>query len=746
MTSRGLRKGIERAAAYLSNACMATGEFNYRVFLDPAVKLKPRYNILRHAGAIYALAQYGEQRTDAVAVEAIFRAGHFLVRESLAPVEDDARLLAIWSRDGASDRQNPFVAKLGGAGLGLVALLSVERIRRATTSLATLRRLGEFVLYMQKPDGSFFSKFIPDQGGRNDDWTSLYYPGEAALGLVMLYEADPDSRWLEGARKTLSYLAQVRRGQTSTEPDHWALLATARLLQIYGSQSKGAELESIYQHALQVSRSILTNGERSQADDPTWGCLTADGRTCPTATRLEGLLATLTILRPEEQALKERISRAVERGIDFLLRAQISTGPLAGGVPKAVVRAMADDRKTRNNGHHNVRIDYVQHALSAMLHYDTLFYRSPSSTRTMLDESLRLGKRYFLNHQKPEGHFSYCYDWLKKSYSSGDNQVRQSGTVWGLTLIYQDEPDEEVAHAIEKALAFFDTHSIKMPGGERYVAYPGAQRGALGTVALMALAYIDFLRAVNGHITEAKKAAYRQRANEYLRFIVSARAPDGRFHKSYRVDNGRSFGIPSPYFDGESLLALVKAAKYLDRGDLQELARDAANVGHATNVVEPLEADPDSDITKGYYQWSSMSYFELATSGWSGTEKYGDWLIDLADWMIDVHRVLKRTRNTAYAFEGIVSAYQIASIRGDTHHEDKFLRAIETGLEKLTSWQVGHSLANEFIQQRFQTERDGHAIGGIQNHRREALLRIDVVQHQMHAVILARRYCFGDRS
>jgi hypothetical protein len=31
-------------------------------------------------------------------------------------------------------------------------------------------------------------------------------------------------------------------------------------------------------------------------------------------------------------------------------------------------------------------------------------------------------------------------------------------------------------------------------------------------------------------------------------------------------------------------------------------------------------------------------------------------------------------------------------------------------------------------------------MGGIQNHRKEASLRIDVTQHQMHAVILARRY------
>lgn len=32
------------------------------------------------------------------------------------------------------------------------------------------------------------------------------------------------------------------------------------------------------------------------------------------------------------------------------------------------------------------------------------------------------------------------------------------------------------------------------------------------------------------------------------------------------------------------------------------------------------------------------------------------------------------------------------------------------------------------------------AIGGVQNHRSESALRIDVTQHQMHAVVLARRY------
>ena len=92
-----------------------------------------------------------------------------------------------------------------------------------------------------------------------------------------------------------------------------------------------------------------------------------------------------------------------------------------------------------------------------------------------------------------------------------------------------------------------------------------------------------------------------------------------------------------------------------------------------------------------------MAFFELATSGWPDTEKYGDYVMELADWMIDVHKTLKRRRNTAYAYEGIIHAYELAVQRKETQRAEKYAQVIETGLRKLTSWQVGGPLANRFI-------------------------------------------------
>lgn len=402
--------------------------------------------------------------------------------------------------------------------------------------------------------------------------------------------------------------------------------------------------------------------------------------------------------------------------------------------------------KTRKLLHH---IASVARTTGIVLSFALLLFACDSDrpeplNRAILDRSLELGTQFMLNHQKPEGNFSYIYDWVEKTYDPGDNQVRQAGAMWGLAVIYSATPTPEIGAAVEKAMDFFVRNSKLTLDGQRYVAYPGEGAGRIGTVALCALAHIDYLRAAKSRISEEKFQNYRQLLEEYLEFLIRARIQTppkaGLWHQSYSRSSGHPYGQPSPYFDGESLLALVKAAKYMGREDLQSIIIASADAGYHHNVQEALQEDPDSSTTKGYYQWGSMVFFEIVTSGWSGTEKYGDYVIELANWMIDVHKTLKRTRNTAYAYEGIIQAYQLAVQRNDTEHIKKFAHVIEAGLTKLTSWQVGSPLMNEFI--RSQPTDDPFAIGGVQNHSREAPLRIDVAQHQMHAVILARRYVY----
>ena len=269
-------------------------------------------------------------------------------------------------------------------------------------------------------------------------------------------------------------------------------------------------------------------------------------------------------------------------------------------------------------------------------------------TRRMLDESLELGTRFLLANQRDAGNFHYAYDWRDKSDIEDDNQVRQAGATWGLALIHHDSGDRKVRRAAVKALRFFRKHS-KLVEGRRFIVYPGARYGAVGTVALVALAHIELLRA-------QPDATLRKQLGEYLAMLASARG------KGKYDDSGRPYGAPSPYYDGELLLAFVKAARYLGRKDLIPIALAEADAGHKRYVTEALAADPDSNLTKGYYQWSSMAYFELAT--WPTTQsepRHATRLLHLADWMIDVHRTLRRTRNTGYAYEGIIPAWSVAT-------------------------------------------------------------------------------------
>lgn len=359
--------------------------------------------------------------------------------------------------------------------------------------------------------------------------------------------------------------------------------------------------------------------------------------------------------------------------------------------------------------------------------------------RTVLDRSLELGKRFLLAHQRPAGNFNYEYDWKTRLLSSDDNQVRQAGGAWGLALLYQDAPSPELERAVRKALDFFDRHSVLGPNGTRCIAYPGNPEGTTGTVALVALTRIEEHRVARERGApppESEQALLR----EYLAQLVSAINPDGLWYGSYDAQTCKPYGKASPYSDGEALLALAKAAKYLDYRDLVPTILKAAGAGHRLNIERALADDPDSDTTKGYYQWSSMAFFEMATSGWPGTERFGNTVIALGDWMVDVHKTLSRGRNTGYAYEGLIHAYELARRRGDKAHQAKFGCVIDIGLEYLMAWQVGGPLATRHT--RGVSPDHTLALGGIQNRLDEPGLRIDVTQHQMHSTLLARRYVY----
>lgn len=357
---------ISLAGAYLERACGPDGKFVYRVEIGSG-RESSSYDIIRHAGAMYALAMLNRSHPAPEAAAALLRAAKFMRQNYVGPGARPGQM-AVWSQplvEGASAsraRAHERYAELGGAGLGLVALAAARQIEPKSVPLEELQALGRFALFLQKDDGSFVHKYRAESGPVPNE-TVLYYPGEAALGFIALYETDHSREWLNAASKALSYLAKSRAGLSDLPADHWALIATAKLLPHCGNGACPVSREELVAHAARVCDSILREQFKGSAAVGLDGAFDPTGRTAPAATRLEGLLASLEFLSKGD--LRDRINVAVGRGMSFLLREQVASGPDAGGMPAAAATRVIDSGQ--------IRIDYVQHSLCSWLMFSGLF-------------------------------------------------------------------------------------------------------------------------------------------------------------------------------------------------------------------------------------------------------------------------------------------------------------------------------------------------------------------------------------
>ena len=368
-------------------------------------------------------------------------------------------------------------------------------------------------------------------------------------------------------------------------------------------------------------------------------------------------------------------------------------------------------------------------------------------TREILEQSLAAGRRFLLANQRPEGNFNYSYDWIARQMEDSDNGVRQAGAVWGLALIDHFESDAQTRAALSRGLDFFLDHSVGLSDGRLAVVYPGEQRSMTGGVALVALALVERLREdgrARPPLSPARRKKLEGALDSYLRFLLSAQLSDGHFADAWSLEDQRFEQRSNPYADGESLLALAKAARWTGRAELVPVIERTAPILARDYTRRVWPEDPDSKLTKGFFQWGCMAFAEHRDAGWDGSEMLGDLTLTLGWWMIHVHRTLERRRNTAYAYEGLIQAYRVAAERDDRAAIDELGDVIDAGLTKLTSWQVGGPLATENRLLYQLPTNDPLALGGVMNAKHEAPLRIDVTQHQMHAVILALRHVYRE--
>jgi hypothetical protein len=357
ITTTGDARYLEAATAggdYLITHMHEDGSFVYEY--DPVTdKETSSYNILRHAGTTYSLLELYEATRDQKYFNAAQRALGYLT-EQIGPCPGVTDAECVIENDEI---------KLGGNGLAILAFAKYVEVSgkyppKGSQMLARFdviyrdhaERLAQWIVHVQSPSGEFAVHKMTN--GMVDAFKSEYYPGEAMFGLALLSEVSGDRKWLDASHKGAEWVITVRDAGTPTESlphDHWFLYALNELTK--------DKQEAIYiDHAKKLTEAIAaTQHQGKTGEQKDWnGGYYNPPRSTPTATRNEGLGAAYELFtRAGETAYATVAKDTMARGIAFTLRTQDSNGGFHESLDE-----------------HTIRIDYVQHNISALLAFDRI--------------------------------------------------------------------------------------------------------------------------------------------------------------------------------------------------------------------------------------------------------------------------------------------------------------------------------------------------------------------------------------
>ncbi len=359
----------------------------------------------------------------------------------------------------------------------------------------------------------------------------------------------------------------------------------------------------------------------------------------------------------------------------------------------------------------------------------------PAVTRDTLMQSLNAARKYYLAQQRKDGSFTYALDIATGDKSSDDNQVRQAGALWGLVRLHQAFPTDETRKAIIQSLDFFSKNTRQLDSGETSFVFPGDSTIKTGTIALLTLAILDFQD--DKALDESLRQHYRRLLFSYIAFLRTMEMDNGSWSRGFEI--AINFRDPDSlsYYDGEALLAYMKAARSLNRKDLLFRINEALPKLIQRYTVDAWAPDGDDDLPRGFYQWGVMAFDQYVSAKWTPhADLAADAAIALTTWQIHAYSLESRKGNTGYAVEGIAAAIHVAQLTNRTDVANEFATVAKRVIARLMLCQFQgpfHALNPRFALLKNPVHA---AVGGITDTPNATVVRIDTVQHQMHAILL----------
>ncbi len=381
LTVENLRAAAIQGGRYLVAHLNDKGRYQYEVNLvtglgtDPSNERGP-YSIPRHAGTTYFLAELYRHTGEEFLREPIERAFAHMVE--LVEAGGCSGTLPNGKEFACIVDKGQKVASLGSTALGVVALAEYRRATDDPRYDDLLRKLGEWILYMQRDDGSFRHLYnIPDKQP-DDESMLLYFSGEASLALARLHVVFGDPRYIEATEKGLDWLVgwyDFFVGGFFFGEEHWTCIASEAA---YPALKKDAYRVFCDDYGAFLRRQQPVEGENPGQGDLA-GAYTFTPfyvpNNTPAGSRSEAMISAYLLGRHHGKANPE-IRRQVLRAMKYVLRQQVTEdnawGSVAATNPVGALTASGIER--------TVRIDYVQHVCSAMIRSVELLEEERAST------------------------------------------------------------------------------------------------------------------------------------------------------------------------------------------------------------------------------------------------------------------------------------------------------------------------------------------------------------------------------
>ena len=330
---------------YLLRVQKPDGGFNYYYDADQDRFEPRRYNIVRHAGTAISLFDLYAATRDSRYLESARRAVRFLC----------TRFRHARGTQGSYVLDYDGKAKLGASGLALVALTRQIELDPKNGNRRSAEGFAKLILALQRKDGSFEMRYKL-RGNEQVFSESLYYPGEAMLGLIRFHGLNHDSRLLDAASRGADYLIKRQQSMNELPADAWFMQALEALYNI-GHEKRYAE------HAIALAEAMIADQYTEDAPQGYEGGFgPGSPRGTPAASRSEGLVAAYRIARATGDVRAAKIASALKASARFQLAQQLTAGAAGARNPRLAAGGFREGLTSMK-----IRIDYVQHNISSLL-------------------------------------------------------------------------------------------------------------------------------------------------------------------------------------------------------------------------------------------------------------------------------------------------------------------------------------------------------------------------------------------